>query len=283
MNILNKNLEEVFRTYPELEQLKAMALNAEDLEVMAINIENIKSDCSVEIDYTFTPKNFNSLIMINKEDPLTYRYYVNYLKREKPDISHLSSSFSYLPIFKYIYESRNRELNEEIIFKNDLYIGKPHGFYSLAFAFLDYRSAVHSFNSTIHFLNGNGVFNEDQMSFFHNISEEMAGVFINIKYISETMGSALSVAQGEALIKDTQKYVLMSDAELEMGEFYENLLMQKKHNFNITLLIDYNGLSKQNTSIMQIYELKELLKMFNQSAIIFDTRGFREYLEKELK
>ena len=234
--------------------------------------------------------NKNEKIKIIKSDPLAYRYYINFLKKEKPKISHQSSSFSYLPIFKYIYESKNREFENEIIFKNEIYIGKPHGFYSIMFAFLPYKHAKKGFIDTImsyDFIDEknqikNGVLKWDY-SYFRYETVELVDFIRNIKYVAETIGSTLSVAQGSALINNNQKYVIMSDAEIEMGEFYENLLMQKKFNFNITLLIDYNGWSKQNQTIIEINDLKEMLEMFKQPAIIFDNRGFREYFEKEMK
>ncbi len=228
-------------------------------------------------------------VKIVKSDPLSYRYYINFLKKEKPKITHLSSSFSYLPIFKYIDLSGDQEKDEDIIYKNEIYIGKPQGFYSFPFGFLNYKNAKASFNNSYIFFDKindgiyNGVLNEDQLSFIHNINRKMASFIINIKYIAETMGSTLSVAQGTSMIKNNKKYAIISDAEIEMGEFYENLLLQKKYNFNITLLIDYNGWSKQNKTIIEIEDLKRLLEMFNQTAVIFDNRGFKEYFEKELK
>ena len=228
-------------------------------------------------------------VKIVKSDPLSYRYYINFLKKEKPKITHLSSSFSYLPIFKYISASKNFENEDEIIYKNKIYIGKPQGFYSFPFGFLDYRNAKRSFLNTINFFEKldndliNGVLKGDYLYLFRYLHINMHEFLKNIKCIAETMGSTLSVAQGASMIKNNKTYVIMSDAEIEMGEFYENLLLQKKHNFNITLLIDYNGWSKQNKTIIEIEDLKRLLEMFNQSAIIFDNRGFKEYFEKELK
>ena len=227
-------------------------------------------------------------VKIIKEDPLTYRYYINFLKRERPKITHLSSSFSYLPIFHYIKNSCNKEKKEEIIYKNEIYIGKPHGFYSIHFGFLDYKNAVKGFKDSIYFFEDindykNGVLNKDNISSYHWVSNTMWDFIHNIKYASETLGSTLSVAQGSSLIQNNQKYVIMSDAEIEMGEFFENLLLQKKYNFNITLLIDYNGWSKQNKTITDINDLKTLLEIYNQPAIIFDTKNFKEYFEKEIK
>ena len=223
------------------------------------------------------------MIKIIKDDPLSYRYYINFIKRFKPEISHLSSSFSYLPIFNYINQSKNKEYVEEIIFKNNLYIGKPHGFYSLPFIFSNYKNAIKYFNDFCTYSKNNGVLKQSHTNYFERDSSVVFELLNNIRYIAETLGSTLSVAQGEALINNNQKYVIMGDAEIEMGEFYENLLLQKKYNFNITLLIDFNGYSKQNQTIIDIYELKKLLEIYNQSAVIFDTRNFREYFIKEIK
>jgi len=272
------NFEKIIKCGPVLGQIMLAEINNEMLEPAEWPEQSNQND-----------KN-NKSIKIIKSDPLDYRYYLNFLKKEKPKISHQSSSFSYLPIFKYIYESRNREFKDEIIFKNEIYVGKPHGFYSVIFAFLPYRNAKKEFIDTIKlydFINEenkikNGVLKWDYSRFRYE-SIELNDFLRNIKYIAETMGSALSVAQGSALINNNQKYVIMSDAEIEIGEFYENLLMQKKFNFNITLLIDYNGWSKQNRTILEINNLKEILEMFKQPAIIFDNRGFREYFEKEMK
>ena len=283
--------ESVSKAYEELEKKEKKGYGAQINEILVDESELINEIIEESQEQTQIKSQKyieKEKVKIIKEDPLTYRYYINFLKREKPKITHLSSSFSYLPIFYYIKESKNREKEKEIIYKNEIYIGKPHGFYSIYFGFLDFKNAKKGFKNNIYLfkdINGykNGVLNKDNISSYHWISQEMWDFIHNIKYASETMGSALSVAQGSALIKNNQKYVIMSDAEIEMGEFFENLLLQKKYNFNITLLIDYNGWSKQNKTITDINDLKTLLEIYNQPAIIFDTRGFKEYFEKEIK
>ena len=208
-------------------------------------------------------------VKIIKTDSSQYQYYIDFIKNKKPKISHLSSSISYLPIFDFIKENN--------LIKNKFYIGKPHGFYSIVFAFRDKKDYIENyFKYIVHLLNGNGVLSKNNiLNFFDTKNLNTLDFINNIEYIAETMGSALGVAQGAALINNDPKYVIMSDAEIEMGEFYECLLMQKKFNFNITLLIDYNGTSKQNKTIISIDELRDLLKMFNQSAIIFDNRKLK--------
>jgi len=284
--------ESVSKAYEELEkkekeekegngaQAQAQEIFVDESEIVNEIIEESEEQTQIK------GQNYNEKekVKIIKEDPVAYRYYINFLKREKPKITHLSSSFSYLPIFHYIKNSCNKERKEEIIYKNEIYIGKPHGFYSIHFGFLDYRNAVKGFKDSIYFFEDineykNGVLNKDNISSYHWVSQEMWDFIHNIKYAAETLGSTLSVAQGSAIVNTNQKYVIMSDAEIETGEFFENLLLQKKFNFKITLLIDYNGWSKQNKTITDINDLKTLLEIYNQPAIIFDTRGFREYLE----
>jgi hypothetical protein len=239
------------------------------------------------------------LIKIIKPDPLDYRFYLNFLKefnkKYNINITHQLSSFTYLPIFKYIYDSQFNEFEEEIIYLNDIYIGKPHGFYSFLFAFQDYSGAKQNFinldlifgkinENTINGVFTNLVYCNHLINNWFDTSTDIMDTFLsNIKYIAETMGSTLSVAQGASLINDNTKYILMSDAEIETGEFYENLLMQKKYNFDITLLIDYNGVSKQNKTINSIEDLQTLFNLYNQKAIIFDTRDFVEFYNKFFK
>ena len=153
-------------------------------------------------------------------------------------------------------------------------LGKPFGFYAIVYYYRIINditdNQMKSIFSLLNQYDFDGVLTFIQHNELKklNYGDKFKKFINNIIYIDPTLGSAYTVAQG---IND-DCYVFIPDSYLQMGEFYEGLVINKLNkNKNITLFIDYNGSTKQNKIVLTIPEIEKLLKLFNQEVHIIDT------------
>lgn len=142
--------------------------------------------------------------MITKKDVLQYSFDNN--------LSHIPSALSMLDYinitFKYVKKTDN------------IIIGKPFGAqtYYLVWKQLGWLKDIHNLHmGTKH----------DEIPF--------------VLYSEETIGNALGVAAGVALVSDRKTYVNISDGALQMGNTLEAIQFIGQHSLDILVTVDYNG------------------------------------------
>ena len=94
-----------------------------------------------------------------------------------------------------------------------------------------------------------------------------------VLYSEETIGNALGVAAGVALVTDKKTYVNLSDASLQMGNTLEAIQFIGQHNLNVLVTVDYNG-SQVTGNTKDIIDVTAVIEFFkNNSFKTFITDG----------
>lgn len=94
-----------------------------------------------------------------------------------------------------------------------------------------------------------------------------------VLYSEETIGNALGVAAGVALVTDKKTYVNLSDASLQMGNTLEAIQFIGQHNLDVLVTVDYNG-SQVTGNTKDIIDVTAVIEFFkNNSFKTFITDG----------
>jgi len=196
-----------------------------------------------EINKDFHKKNLKNYLEI-----LNFTYENN--------LGHLLSAISLFPILKDLF-SENNFKNTKTIFM------KCYGIQS----FYIFDKSLEIDNSI--FVSNNNIFGS---SFFKN---NKIIKLLNKKciYFNEFFGAAAS-----KLFFEKEKYnIILSDAQTQIGEFYEFLLFLEDNKlFNNNFLIDFNQVSISSENNFNL----DFLKTFNQNFYIYKSKkGF--FLDKK--
>jgi hypothetical protein len=182
---------------------------------------------------------------------------------KKNNFTHLSSALSILPLYMHMLKND--------LFEN-VFLGKPFGFQT--FLFLCRKINIlteNEFKIVLRILKENefnGVITQKQLKILKKLKNKGINNFDFFKdllneiiYIDSTLGSALSVAQGFAYSIKENLNVIIPDSYFYIGEFLEGIMINKDLDLkNITLHIDYNKSTKQNTINLSILDIQLLLK-----------------------
>lgn len=104
-----------------------------------------------------------------------------------------------------------------------------------------------------------------------------------VDYSEETIGNALGVASGIALVSDTKVYVNLSDASLQMGNTLEAIQFIGHHQQNILVTIDANG-SQVTGDTKKIIDIEPVYKMFKDYGWkVIDVSEHDKHLGLKLK
>ena len=128
------------------------------------------------------------------------------------NLAHIPSALSMLDyisvVFKYIKKTDN------------IIIGKPFGAqtYYLVWKHLGWLKDIQNLHMGV---------KHDEVDF--------------VLYSEETIGNALGVAAGVALVSDKKTYVNLSDAALQMGNTLEAIQFIGQHKLDVLVTVDYNG------------------------------------------
>jgi len=103
-----------------------------------------------------------------------------------------------------------------------------------------------------------------------------------INYSEETLGNALGIGAGIALgSPDKLTYVNLSDGALQMGPTLEAIQFIGKHQLNMLITIDFNGMqltdSLQNVSGINCFNIEDMFKMYNIETRFYDTKVLNDY------
>lgn len=130
-------------------------------------------------------------------------------------LSHIPSALSMLDYVEVLFKDRFVDTNDKIV------IGKPFGAQAY---YLVWR----------------------ELGFLDDIEKLNVGVKHNeipfVDYSDETIGNALGVAAGMAVVSDKKVWVNLSDASLQMGNILEAIQFIGHNNLkNVFVTIDYNN------------------------------------------
>lgn len=105
-----------------------------------------------------------------------------------------------------------------------------------------------------------------------------------VLYSEETIGNALGVAAGVALVTDKKTYVNLSDASLQMGNTLEAIQFIGQHNLDVLVTVDYNG-SQVTGNTKDIIDVTAVIEFFkNNSFKTYITDGHdKDKIHKVLK
>lgn len=86
-----------------------------------------------------------------------------------------------------------------------------------------------------------------------------------VLYSEETIGNALGVAAGVALVTDKKTYVNLSDAALQMGNTLEAIQFIGQHNLDVLVTVDYNG-SQVTGNTKDIIDVTAVIEFFKNNS-----------------
>lgn len=94
-----------------------------------------------------------------------------------------------------------------------------------------------------------------------------------VDYSEETIGNALGVASGVALVTDKKVYVNISDAALQMGNTLEAIQFIGQHQLkNIVCTVDYNNAQVTGTTkeIINVEPVISMARQYNWNIFVVD-------------
>jgi transketolase N-terminal domain/subunit len=86
-----------------------------------------------------------------------------------------------------------------------------------------------------------------------------------VLYSEETIGNALGVAAGVALVSDKKTYVNLSDAALQMGNTLEAIQFIGQHKLDVLVTVDYNG-SQVTGNTKDIIDVTAVIEFFKNNS-----------------
>jgi transketolase N-terminal domain/subunit len=176
--------------------------------------------------------------MFNLKNKITVKELLEYSYKE--NLSHIPSALSMLDYVDELFTN-------EIVTPNDcIVIGKPFGAqtYYLIWKKLKYLDEVENLSIGV---------KHDEISF--------------VDYSEETMGNALGVSIGIALVNKNKKvWVNISDATLQMGNTIEAIQFIGHNNIkNIFVTVDYNNsqVTGKIDEILSVHPIIDMCKLYN--------------------
>lgn len=152
------------------------------------------------------------------------------------NLAHIPSALSMLDyisvVFKYIKKTDN------------IIIGKPFGAqtYYLVWKQLGWLKDIQNLHMGV---------KHDEVDF--------------VLYSEETIGNALGVAAGVALVSDKKTYVNLSDAALQMGNTLEAIQFIGQHKLDVLVTVDYNG-SQVTGNTKDIIDVTAVIEFFKNNS-----------------
>lgn len=152
------------------------------------------------------------------------------------NLAHIPSALSMLDyisvVFKYIKKTDN------------IIIGKPFGAqtYYLVWKHLGWLKDIQNLHMGV---------KHDEVDF--------------VLYSEETIGNALGVAAGVALVSDKKTYVNLSDAALQMGNTLEAIQFIGQHKLDVLVTVDYNG-SQVTGNTKDIIDVTAVIEFFKNNS-----------------
>jgi transketolase N-terminal domain/subunit len=103
-----------------------------------------------------------------------------------------------------------------------------------------------------------------------------------VNYSEETLGNALGIGAGIALgSPDKLTYVNLSDGALQMGPTLEAIQFIGKHQLNMLITIDFNGMQLtdtiQNVSGINCFNIEAMFRMYDIETHFYDTKVLNDY------
>jgi len=166
-------------------------------------------------------------------------------------LKHIPSALSQYSYLKYVLPMLKQDYN--------ICIGKPFGSQAYYLPWLEM-----------------GYIKENQKLSYGIKHDELE--FVN--FSEETLGNALGVASGVALISDKPTYCNISDGALQMGATLEALQFIGKHEQNILLNIDFNGVQLTGKTLdnikPDIFEMRDILSNYGWNVFINDIKRWED-------
>jgi transketolase len=94
-----------------------------------------------------------------------------------------------------------------------------------------------------------------------------------VDYSEETIGNALGVAAGMAMVTDKKVYVNITDASLQMGNTLEAIQFIGQHQLkNIVCTVDYNNaqVTGKTSEIIDVEPILTMARLYNWNLFIVD-------------
>lgn len=105
----------------------------------------------------------------------------------------------------------------------------------------------------------------------------------DFKFVEKTLGNSIGVAIGLSFQKPV--FVNITDSQCLIGLFWESLLMLKKFNAKVHILIDFNDFTRSNKNNLKVQELYDIIKVLGIKVNIkkpFEKLEIKEITEPEI-